>query len=362
MSNVCKICKRVFTTKSNYAHHIKECNEEENKEILKLYYDDLISASKIIKMGYNKGAVDFLIRDNKRNMSEQLKIHCAANPRKVSDDTKQKIRVARSKFMGMQRTNEWRRNKQTYIEKIFSDIVKRNNLSEKFDIVTEYSVFPYYLDFAFLNIKLDVEIDGSQHIFYERQRNIDIKRNEALILLGWKVYRIPGFKLKNEFEETEKLFLEYLDSFDIQPKLYSFPETIIEYQKIKELKEKEKITQRQEQKIKKKIENINEKKKKLELLLKDIDVTKRGWLTNLSKRIKMSRTNIRRFLRLNFPEIDKQTYFKPRTCEKKYQYLDWKTYYGHPKIEEYRVINSVGKSTPLITGRSSVQSRHDPLN
>jgi very-short-patch-repair endonuclease len=324
----CKICGKVFKTKSNYAHHIKKCNEQENKEILKLYYEDLLSAGKIIKMGYNKSTVEYLIKNNKRSLSQQMKIFYHKNSRKVSEQTRQRIRDGRKKYMSMQRTNEWRRNKQTYIEKIFSDIIERNSLSEKFDIIREYSIFPYYLDFAFLNIKLDVEIDGSQHIFCERQKQIDIKRNEKLIKLGWKVFRIPGFKLKNEFEQIEKQFLEYLDSFDLQPKLYNFSECVIEYYKFKKIKEK----QDQEQKLKEKqiIKKLKEEtiKKKLQMILENSDITKRGWITSLSKKLKVSRTYIRRFLRLNFPEIDKQTYFKPRTSVKKYQNCDWKTYYS----------------------------------
>jgi arylsulfatase len=63
------------------------------------------------------------------------------------------------------------------------ETLKSNGLDKKYSIVREYSVFPYFIDFAFVNEKVAVEIDGSQHLLPER-KDRDDKKDELL-----KTYR-----------------------------------------------------------------------------------------------------------------------------------------------------------------------------
>ena len=59
----------------------------------------------------------------------------------------------------------------------------------------------YELDFALLEqgIKLNVEIDGDQHIDARgRQRRQDITRDRVLIKLGWTVLRVPAWRCHEE--------------------------------------------------------------------------------------------------------------------------------------------------------------------
>ena len=48
----------------------------------------------------------------------------------------------------------------------------------------------YFLDFAFIDIKTDVEIDGQQHFRTKKCINHDIERDNFLLNNNWKVYRI----------------------------------------------------------------------------------------------------------------------------------------------------------------------------
>jgi hypothetical protein len=49
----------------------------------------------------------------------------------------------------------WRQSNMSYPEKCFQDIIKENNLDKKYLIYREYSVFPYFIDFAFINVVLN---------------------------------------------------------------------------------------------------------------------------------------------------------------------------------------------------------------
>ena len=63
-------------------------------------------------------------------------------------------------------------------------------------------------------------------------------------------------------------------------------------------------------------------------IIKSIDTSKIGWVNKASKKLNISTTSVRRFLRLYAPEFERQTHFKEQTCFKKYQNSkDWKEYY-----------------------------------
>ena len=134
---------------------------------------------------------------------------------KLSEETKEKIRKARVQYLlnhsnnpdgGYKRRIE---GKMSYLEQWFYDnVILKYNLLDKYDIINEQCVYPYFLDFAFINIKLDVELDGRCH-FKNGEKRIehDIKRDNDLIQQGWKIFRI-SFNETNE--NTIKEFLEYL--------------------------------------------------------------------------------------------------------------------------------------------------------
>ena len=63
----------------------------------------------------------------------------------------------------------------------------------------------YELDFALLEegIKLNVEVDGDQHIDARgRQRRQDITRDRVLAKLGWTVVRIPAWRCHEEIDSV----------------------------------------------------------------------------------------------------------------------------------------------------------------
>lgn len=316
----CSSCGKFFKQQYYFDEHSKKCNKKIVNDILKLYYVDFQSIGEITKK-YNKTLIYSIIK-NKRSKAEQNKISSKKYPRTVSEQTKEKIREKRLEYLKQHKfDNAWRRSNKSYIEELFEQIINNNNLFKKFDIVREYSFFPYYLDFAFVNIKLDIEIDGSQHWKNEKQKQSDIKRDEFLISKGWEVLRIPEFKLRLQFEEITKMVLIFLDDFELQPKIYNFNDAIEEYEKVRKIKKdnyKDNIEKNKQIRIKVKEEKIK--------LLKELDTSKRGWVKEACNKLNMSHTAIRRFLRLNLPELE--TYFKPRkSFKQKYLMKTWDEYY-----------------------------------
>ena len=63
----------------------------------------------------------------------------------------------------------------SYPEQQFIKFLEEKGYSEKFLIEREKSVYPYFIDFAFIDLKIAIEIDGSQHLEEDRKRRDDEK-------------------------------------------------------------------------------------------------------------------------------------------------------------------------------------------
>ena len=67
----------------------------------------------------------------------------------------------------------------------------------------QYQIGPYQLDFAFPDVKIDLEIDGDQHHLDKRVVESDKRRNEYLEHLGWKVIRVKWSEYKKLTDKKE---------------------------------------------------------------------------------------------------------------------------------------------------------------
>ena len=119
-----------------------------------------------------------------------------------TEETKQRIREIRLAYMKEHPENTaWRkRNKPSYPEKCFIKFLEENGYSKKHLIEREKSVFPYYIDFAFINEKIAIEIDGSQHINDQNRIERDEDKNNILINNGWTVLRFTENLVKTDWK------------------------------------------------------------------------------------------------------------------------------------------------------------------
>lgn len=139
-----------------------------------------------------------------RDFSEANKLAHKKYPErfKLSDEAKAKIRAARIKFMKEHpEQTAWRlsKNNMSYPEKCFIAYLKDRGIDKKYEIEREKSFYPYFADFAFNELKLVVEIDGSQHITEKERVNRDIEKDNLITSLGWKVIRYSENTVKNDW-------------------------------------------------------------------------------------------------------------------------------------------------------------------
>lgn len=199
---------------------------EDKNKIIGDYTNNGLSIKKICEK-YNipsRWWVNNLIGDKARTISEAVKNAHTLYPSdfKHTEETKKLMSFKRLKYMKEHPEDTiWRkRNEPSYPEKCFIKFLTDYGYSEKYYIERERSVFPYYIDFAFVDNKVAVEIDGSQHILDEEQKERDKKKDELLNSLGWKVLRITAKAVKKDWDDIKKK----LDSM--------LSETFIENEKI----------------------------------------------------------------------------------------------------------------------------------
>jgi very-short-patch-repair endonuclease len=89
--------------------------------------------------------------------------------------------------------------------------LKELKWDKNYSIIREYCVFPYFIDFAFINEMVAVEIDGSQHLLPDRSEN-DKKKDDLLNSLGWSVVRISEKEVKTDIQNTFKKITHILEN------------------------------------------------------------------------------------------------------------------------------------------------------
>lgn len=110
------------------------------------------------------------------------------------------------------------RNIKSYAEQFWEKVLDNNNIKYQREVPVKHDSSNYFLDFLIIkNDKLlDLEIDGKQHKYKERQES-DILRDEFLTNNNYTVYRIEWNEISSE-EGSMKMktkidtFLEYYNS------------------------------------------------------------------------------------------------------------------------------------------------------
>lgn len=95
---------------------------------------------------------------------------------------------------------------ESYPEKYFNEVFIKEGLNfERY-----YRVGLYELDFALVDKKIDIEIDGDQHYLDPKVSEVDKRRNKYLIDNGWTIIRIKWSDYKKLSIEEKKEYIKRL--------------------------------------------------------------------------------------------------------------------------------------------------------
>lgn len=206
----CSSHNRGDSYKKNRSSGIKKVKEKKRKEksdkIFQCSYCNLIFDSGF-KLGGHKISCasnpDYFINNQKKSrvLSEKAKL------RKLSDEHKNKISESRKKYLD---ENPGKipyllnhSSKESYPEELFRKALDERKIK---GWVQEHPIKRYSLDFAFIDKKIDVEIDGGMHNDEKVSRKDKI-RDETLSSMGWEIIRIPASLIRSDIKLAIEMIL-----------------------------------------------------------------------------------------------------------------------------------------------------------
>ena len=220
----CKYCNLEFNSKRGLIIHIQSIHNKlkdynskykfYNYELENLENPKCKICGKEINIKYRGISLNYCDNPQCKFLykSNNMKLYYDEHP-----EVKEKLREKRLKYLSdksnFNSTAFGKRiNKElSFLEKWFYDnIIKKYNLTDKYTIINEYTFNKYSLDFAFINIKLDVELDGTCHFNNGKRIEHDIERDKYLIDNGWHIYRISWYDFRYNENKTIYKFINFL--------------------------------------------------------------------------------------------------------------------------------------------------------
>ena len=125
----------------------------------------------------------------------------------ISKGMKRAHSEGRAHNIGQSRWN----NEMSYPEKFFKQVIENEFLDKNF--IQEYNVSIFSIDFAWVDKKLAIEIDGEQHEKPDYKAR-DKRKDTKLKSEGWKVLRIKWKDLYNDTKEWIKIAKNFVDNVE----------------------------------------------------------------------------------------------------------------------------------------------------
>ena len=197
----CPHCDKEFT-KAGIGGHIWRMHTEEGKS-----FDPSFGYRKGTRSAWNKGLTEHIDTRVKRNaitIREGYENGTIKRRKgfKHSKETKKKISDWQLKFLEKNPDQvlyrKFHSSKESYPEKRFRKSLEKAGIQ---GWIYRYPAGIYEYDFAFPELKLDVEIDGSTHLKPEVKKK-DIRRDAWSRSQGWSVARFTAREIKTNLQDV----------------------------------------------------------------------------------------------------------------------------------------------------------------
>lgn len=191
----CNNCSESFEKREDYKKHCK-ISEHEYSSKCKFCGKDFY------EMYENTAAHQVHCNMNPKNKEIKEKVRLKAIGRPLSEAHKKKVSEGRLKYLNenpdkvpyLMNHSSKRSNPEIIVE---NELLKRGIKGW----ISKFRNGIYEYDFAFPELKVDVEIDGHQHK-QEKYKMSDRRRDEWTISQGWRVLRIEASIVKNSLSSV----------------------------------------------------------------------------------------------------------------------------------------------------------------
>ena len=192
---------------------------------------------------------------------------------------------------------------RSYPEIFFYEVLKHEGIVNKYSVVEQFQIGKYTLDFAVLELKLDIEIDGIQHVRNESAVEHDRIRDKYLNDNGWIVYRILWKELFTDTKLKIKELVDFINEGNVQNRYYDITPYLCE-RKHRTRKEYFDDVQRE---CDLKYENII-----IQVQESNIDFSKFGWVNKVSDVIGIRHGKVKMWMMRHMSDFYNDKCFKKR--------------------------------------------------
>ena len=217
---ICEVCGKEFAKSLSLAGH-KRIHSD--KVIFKIENTNLRNKIKALKKhncqfcnkefenGVKLGGHTVYCKLNPKYNDTIKKITLSSIGREVTNETREKVSKGMKKAhiegrawnIGKSRWN----NEPSYPEKFFMKVIENEFNDKKYQ--REFNVGIYSIDFAWIDKKIAIEIDGQQHERFEEYKLRDERKDQFLIESGWKVLRLKW----KDFYNDPKIYIRKAKEF-----------------------------------------------------------------------------------------------------------------------------------------------------
>lgn len=203
----CQYCGKQCKNINSLRTHEVRCKKNPNRIPIK--HNNLDDFNKKRKDGdiqtWNKG----LTKENSSGLASMAKKNSISMKGKThrpwTDEEKKNLSIKRTEYLKEHGMNRWSNfNNRSYAEEYFEEAFKN-----VFEIEYHITDTTYTIDFADIENKVAIEIDGEQHYTSSGLREDDIKRDNILLDLGWKTIRIRWSEFMKLSKEERKNRIDY---------------------------------------------------------------------------------------------------------------------------------------------------------
>lgn len=295
----CDFCKKELKNIQAYRSHKGKCNKNPNsKNFNRVWVCPICNANVNTKEELVAHRASFH-NGMKRELTEEEK---AIRHEKLSKIAKasMKRRLENGTWCG--RTKRIK-GSESFAEAHIRMFLQQENLFS--GCIQELQVGRYFLDFAWPEKMICVEIDGRQHFDDSKRLESDIRKNNFLNKNGWKILRLRYDDVYNDNESAYKLLKEFITMSKIDEDGYNkFLKEGEERRKAKEDYKKRIEKLKQEGRVNasgranpRKINEDDLNSWKNMILSSGVDLLKFGWVSKVVKVTGLSKKRIRLVVR-----------------------------------------------------------------
>jgi hypothetical protein len=295
---ICTKCNRQFGNNGALARHDEFCNckPDDVSKVLELYQSGS-SLRDISKLGFNKRLIGSTLNGKTRSLSDSVKLSHKLHPElyKHTSQTKAQMSESRKAWLREHKSeHNWRFKGESFPEKVMREWLETLGLNVIAEYMPEEFDRFFRIDFAILDKKIAIEVNGNQH--YKRNGEFSdyhLRRQDYLVAKGWKVINVPAVNVLNDFENVKKQIVEFVGASS---------ESVVSIEKI--------VTHRQirrAEKAKRKQQKIEQSRKKLQdsritahkIILDCIREfgNERGITNYIAEKLNVTHTQVRRLMK-----------------------------------------------------------------